>query len=173
MTLAAMKRPIPTLEITHPDTPASLRVLTPGANAFLAHLADEFTERQRNLLAAREQRQAAYDAGSLPDFDPQTRNIREGEWCVAPIPAEVQDRRTEITGPVTRKMMINALNSGAQCYMADFEDSGEECLGEDFLEVEEVWVDLDVLDLEVVKVMEVVDQILINLRMEMKHQNQN
>ena len=123
MTLAAMKRPIPTLEITHPDTPASLRVLTPGANAFLAHLADEFTERQRSLLAAREQRQAAYDAGSLPDFDPQTRNIREGEWCVAPIPAEVQDRRTEITGPVTRKMMINALNSGAQCYMADFEDS--------------------------------------------------
>jgi len=75
------------------------------------------------LLAARKERQAEFDAGAVPGFDPQTADIREGDWQVAPIPVEAQDRRTEITGPVTRKMVINALNSGAQVYMADFEDS--------------------------------------------------
>ncbi|MEM1412743.1 MAG: malate synthase A [Pseudomonadota bacterium] len=113
----------PDLELIHPDTPASLRVLTPGARAFLAELATEFTERQRELLEARQGRQAGFDAGALPDFDPATADIREGDWRVAPIPVEVRDRRTEITGPVSRKMVVNALNSGAQVYMADFEDS--------------------------------------------------
>lgn len=113
----------PELEIIHPDTPASLRVLTPGAQAFLVALADRFTERQRELLETRRERQARFDAGELPDFDPATAEIRDGAWRVAPIPGEVRDRRTEITGPVSRKMVINALNSGAQVYMADFEDS--------------------------------------------------
>ena len=113
----------PELEIIHPDTPASLRVLTPGARAFLARLADRFTDRQRDLLQARRERQARFDNGALPDFDPETVHIREGEWRVNSIPVEVRDRRTEITGPVSRKMVINALNSGAQVYMADFEDS--------------------------------------------------
>ncbi len=113
----------PELEIIHPDTPASLRVLTPGARAFLARLADRFTDRQRDLLQARRERQARFDNGALPDFDPDTAHIREGEWRVNSIPVEVRDRRTEITGPVSRKMVINALNSGAQVYMADFEDS--------------------------------------------------
>ena len=113
----------PSLEIIHPNTPASVRVLTPGAQAFLAELAEEFTDRQRTLLEARKERQARFDAGELPDFDPATAEVREGDWRVAPIPEEVLDRRTEITGPVSRKMVVNALNSGAQVYMADFEDS--------------------------------------------------
>ncbi len=123
MSSPALNLPTPELEIIHPDTPASMRVLTPEAQVFLAALSERFTERQRALLERREERQAKVDAGALPDFDPDTRAIREGDWRVAPIPAEVQDRRTEITGPVSRKMVINALNSGAQVYMADFEDS--------------------------------------------------
>ena len=78
---------------------------------------------RRALLAARRERQAFFDAGGLPDFRADTRHIREGDWKVAPIPAALQDRRVEITGPVDPKMVINALNSGANCYMADFEDS--------------------------------------------------
>src|SRR5690606_13785915 len=74
-------------------------------------------------LAARRERQAMFDAGALPDFRADTRAIREGDWRVAPIPAALLDRRVEITGPVDPKMVINALNSGASCYMADFEDS--------------------------------------------------
>ncbi len=123
MSSPALQATPPELEIIHPDTPASKRVLTPEANAFLARLADRFTARQRELLSARASRQAAFDDGALPDFDPATAEIREGDWTVAPIPDEVNDRRTEITGPVSRKMVINALNSGAQVYMADFEDS--------------------------------------------------
>ncbi len=111
------------LEVIHMDTPSSLRVLTPGAREFLVALADRFTDRQRALLEARQARQARFDAGELPGFDPDTAAIREGDWRVAPAPREVRDRRTEITGPVSRKMVINALNSGAQVYMADFEDS--------------------------------------------------
>src|ERR1035441_9139125 len=79
--------------------------------------------RRKQLLAARALRQAALDAGARPDFLPETAHIRNSEWTVAPLPADLLDRRVEITGPVDRKMIINALNSGAKVYMADFEDS--------------------------------------------------
>ncbi|MHA6205867.1 malate synthase A [Dyella soli] len=98
-------------------------ILTPDALAFLASLHRQFDVRRRELLAAREARQARYDAGELPDFRADTLAIRESQWTVAPIPAALRDRRVEITGPVERKMIINALNSGAKVFMADFEDS--------------------------------------------------
>lgn len=103
------------------ETPADL--LTSAAQAFLAGLHRRFDARRRGLLAARVGRQAHYDAGALPDFRADTRAIREREWRVAPLPEALRDRRVEITGPVDPKMVINALNSGASCYMADFEDS--------------------------------------------------
>ncbi len=98
-------------------------VLTPAASAFLARLGRRHESRRCALLKARQARQAAWDAGELPDFDPDTRAIREGDWQVAPIPDVLRDRRVEITGPVDRKMVINALNAGARVFMADFEDS--------------------------------------------------
>ncbi|HMA39276.1 MAG TPA: malate synthase A [Gemmatimonadales bacterium] len=99
------------------------RVLTPAALAFVARLARVFEDRRRELLAARTARQRRILDGERPDFLPDTRDIRERDWTVAPIPADLMDRRVEITGPVDRKMIINALNSGARVYMADFEDS--------------------------------------------------
>lgn len=98
-------------------------LLTPAALAFLARLHRCFEPQRQLLLAARQVRQAEFDAGGLPGFREDTRAIREGDWRVAAIPAALQDRRVEITGPVDPKMVINALNSGANCYMADFEDS--------------------------------------------------
>ena len=98
-------------------------LLTPAALAFLAGLHRRFDGERQTLLAARRRRQAAFDAGALPDFRADTAAIRAGDWRVAPVPAALQDRRVEITGPVDPKMVINALNSGANCYMADFEDS--------------------------------------------------
>ncbi|WP_417471699.1 malate synthase A [Luteimonas mephitis] len=98
-------------------------LLTPPALAFLADLHARFDARRRRLLAARVERQAVFDGGGLPDFRADTRGIRDGDWRVAPIPKALLDRRVEITGPVDPKMVINALNSGANCYMADFEDS--------------------------------------------------
>ena len=98
-------------------------ILTPEALAFLAALHRRFEPRRRQMLAARRARQARLDAGELPDFLPETRAIRESEWRIAPLPPALECRRVEITGPVERKMMINALNSGADSYMADFEDS--------------------------------------------------
>jgi malate synthase len=98
-------------------------VLGAGALAFLTDLHERFDSRRFALLAARKERQARFDAGELPDFLEETRAVREGEWRVAPIPTALQDRRVEITGPVDRKMIINALNSGARVFMADFEDS--------------------------------------------------
>lgn len=98
-------------------------LLTPDALALLAHLHRRFEPQRQARLAARQAKQAAFDAGALPAFREDTRAIREGDWRVAPIPAALQDRRVEITGPVDPKMVINALNSGANCYMADFEDS--------------------------------------------------
>ena len=98
-------------------------ILTPDALAFLARLHRFAEPRRQQLLQARRQRQARYDAGALPDFRPDTKAIRESAWKVAPIPTALQDRRVEITGPVERKMIINALNSGAKVFMADFEDS--------------------------------------------------
>ena len=98
-------------------------ILTPAALAFLARLHRQFDGTRRGLLQARRQRQAGYDAGGLPDFRADTAAIRAADWTVAPIPAALRDRRVEITGPVERKMIINALNSGARVFMADFEDS--------------------------------------------------
>ena len=98
-------------------------LLTDAALAFLAGLHRRFEPERRARLAARQRRQAEFDAGALPAFREDTRAIREGDWRVAPIPAALLDRRVEITGPVDPKMVINALNSGANCYMADFEDS--------------------------------------------------
>jgi malate synthase len=98
-------------------------ILTPEALAFVARLHDELDGERRRLLALRAERQAELDAGTLPDFLSDTREIREGDWRVAPAPPALQDRRVEITGPVDRKMMINALNSGASGFMADFEDA--------------------------------------------------
>ncbi|SEN50537.1 malate synthase [Luteibacter sp. UNCMF331Sha3.1] len=98
-------------------------VLTPDALAFVADLHRRFDRRRLGLLAERVARQQRYDAGELPDFRSDTTAIREGDWAVGPIPAALRDRRVEITGPVERKMIINALNSGAKVFMADFEDS--------------------------------------------------
>lgn len=115
------------------DQPGGLRIagqaegqdalLTPAALALLTRLHRRFEPQRQLRLAARQARQAEFDAGALPAFRDDTRAIREGDWRVAPIPAALLDRRVEITGPVDPKMVINALNSGANCYMADFEDS--------------------------------------------------
>ncbi|HVV97883.1 MAG TPA: malate synthase A [Rhodanobacteraceae bacterium] len=102
---------------------ASAEILTDAARAFLTGLHDRFEGRRQALLQARVERQARLDAGGLPDFASETATIRESDWKVAPIPAALRDRRVEITGPVDRKMIINALNSGAKVFMADFEDS--------------------------------------------------
>ncbi len=98
-------------------------ILTPEAPAFAATLHRAFGTRRRELPARRVQRQERLDAGALPDFLQETAHVREAEWCIAPLPADLRRRRVEITGPVERKMIINALNSGADTYMADFEDS--------------------------------------------------
>src|SRR5947209_76684 len=98
-------------------------ILTPEARAFLSKLGGAFEPRRQELLAQRRTVQQDIDNGKLPDFLPGTAEIRQGDWKVAPIPRDLRDRRVEITGPVDRKMIINALNSGANVFMADFEDS--------------------------------------------------
>jgi len=98
-------------------------ILTPAALQFLARLHREFEPRRRQLLAARAERAGQIDRGQRPDFLPATRSVRESSWQIAPLPPALECRRVEITGPVERKMIINALNSGADAYMADFEDS--------------------------------------------------
>ena len=103
--------------------PGQEQLLPPGVLALLVSLHRAIEPERQARLAARQARQAEFDAGALPDFRADTREIREGDWTVAPIPAALQDRRVEITGPTDPKMVINALNSGANCYMADFEDS--------------------------------------------------
>ena len=103
--------------------PGQDSLLTPAAVAFLAGLHRRFEPARQQRLAARRRRQAAFDAGVLPDFRADTAHLRAADWRVAPLPAALLDRRVEITGPVDPKMVINALNSGASCYMADFEDS--------------------------------------------------
>jgi malate synthase len=114
---------VPGVEVHAAVTPEFATVLTPHALAFVAKLARKFEGRRRELIAARARRQAEFDAGRLPDFLPETAAIRAAEWTVAPVPRDLQDRRVEITGPTDRKMVINALNSGANVFMADFEDS--------------------------------------------------
>lgn len=111
------------IQITGKLTPEYNEILSPQAQAFLVELNWRFDARRQELLRARVARQARIDAGEMPDFLPETAKIREADWTVAPIPADLQDRRVEITGPVDRKMVINALNSGANVYMTDFEDS--------------------------------------------------
>ncbi len=111
------------IEITGRITAEYAEILTPGAVAFAANLQRLYGSRRDKLLARRAQRQAELDAGKLPDFLPETRAIRDGDWTCAPYPADIADRRVEITGPVDRKMIVNALNSGASVFMADFEDA--------------------------------------------------
>jgi malate synthase len=111
------------VSVVGPAVDESERVLTTDALAFLAELHREFGPRRDELLARRERRQADLDAVVMPDFLPETAGIRSDEWSVAPAPRDLDDRRVEITGPVERKMMINALNSGARVFMADFEDA--------------------------------------------------
>ena len=119
-----MATTLPTgVEINAPISSRYAEVLTPEAIAFIVGLQRTFNARRKELLAARVVRQAALDSGQKPDFLPETKQIRESEWTVAPLPADLLDRRVEITGPVDRKMIINALNSGAKVFMADFEDS--------------------------------------------------
>lgn len=111
------------VEVLADITPAYAEILTPEALAFVAKLHRRFEPTRRERIAARAARQAELDAGKLPDFLPETAAVRAGGWKIAPLPQDLLDRRVEITGPVERKMMINALNSGAKSFMADFEDS--------------------------------------------------
>src|SRR6476619_2848913 len=107
--------------------PSSIRgaheILTPGALALLMQLHERFDRRRKDLLDARVDRQAHFDAGELPDFPAETRDVRETEWTIGGIPADLENRQVEITGPTNAKMLINALNSGAKVFMADFEDA--------------------------------------------------
>ncbi len=111
------------IDVRGPRTASSTAILTPEALAFVADLARRFTPRLQELLARRRERQAEFDRGRVPDYLAETVGIRTSAWTVAPIPPELQDRRVEITGPVDRKMVINGLMSGANVYMADFEDA--------------------------------------------------
>ena len=114
---------VPGLEIQAPTHAQQSAILTREALQFLVDLHRQFNTRRLELLAAQKERQKRLDAGERPDFLPETKTIRESEWTVAQIPKDLLDRRVEITGPVNRKMIINALNSGASVFMADFEDS--------------------------------------------------
>jgi len=109
------------VEVRAPDPEAD--VLAPHALELLGELHVELDSRRRALLAARAERQLEFDAGGLPDFLEGTREVREADWRIEPVPAALSDRRVEITGPTERKMMINALNSGANIFLADFEDA--------------------------------------------------
>ena len=118
-------------DINHPEgveilqelTPEFAEILTPQALDFIASLQRAFGSRRNELLQKRKELQLEIDEGKKLDFLPETENIRKSDWTIAPIPNELQDRRVEITGPVERKMIINALNSAAKVFMADFEDS--------------------------------------------------
>ena len=112
-----------TVRITGPTIGAQDRVLTPQAVEFLVKLSTLFEQRRRRLLGDRRARQQQIGQGELPDFPAETADIRQAAWKIAATPADLQDRRVEITGPTDRKMIINALNSGANVFMADFEDS--------------------------------------------------
>jgi malate synthase len=111
------------LQIVGALIPASTDILSPAALGFIAKLHRRFNPTREQLLKRRTEVQARLDNGWLPTFLPETESIRKGDWKIAPVPADLQDRRVEITGPVDRKMVINALNSGAKMFMADFEDS--------------------------------------------------
>ena len=122
MSAVLQNRPGEGVEITR-HLPGQDALLTPATLAFLAGLHRAFEPARQARLAARQARQQAFDAGALPQFRADTAHLRAGDWTVMPAPVALRDRRVEITGPVDPKMVINALNSGANCYMADFEDS--------------------------------------------------
>lgn len=111
------------IKIEDPVNVTFSQTLAPEALRFVAELSRIFEDRRGALLSARAERQSAWDQGQMPDFLKETRHIRDAEWRVAPIPPDLLDRRVQITGPVDRKTMIDALNSGAKVYLADFEDS--------------------------------------------------
>ena len=111
------------VQISAPISPAFAQILTPEALSFVAKLHRQFEARRQELLARRAARQKEFDAGKLPDFLPETKQVREGDWKIAAQPKDLLDRRVEITGPTDRKMVINALNCGASTFMADFEDA--------------------------------------------------
>src|SRR5690242_1802698 len=111
------------LEVRGPIAEEHRAILTADACLFVARLAEKFEARRQALLGARSIRQQEISNGKLPDFLEETREVRSGDWTVASIPPDLADRRVEITGPPERKMLINALNSGASVYMSDFEDS--------------------------------------------------
>ena len=109
-------------EIQINEHPRRDQVFTPEATGFIANLVREFRDERNELLDARKVRQADFESGSRPNFLEETEEVREGDWKVSSPPSEIADRRVEITGPTERKMMINALNSGARVFMADCED---------------------------------------------------
>src|SRR5512145_3241564 len=111
------------IEVHGRVAPEYAQILTPEAMTFVATLHRAFESRRQDLLARRAARQKEFDAGKLPDFLPETKSVRESEWKIAGQPKDMLDRRVEITGPTDRKMVINALNSGASTFMADFEDA--------------------------------------------------
>lgn len=115
--------PVASLELVQPLSSSAAGILSEAAAEFLSQLHQQFEATRQEVLAARVARQKRFDAGERPDFLPETAHIRSGTWQCAPVPPDLQDRRVEITGPVDRKMVINALNSGAKVFMADFEDS--------------------------------------------------
>ena len=123
MPYGGVDSPVRPAEVTGPIVGRAAEVLTPEALTLVAELHRALNSRRLELLAARLARQARFDAGERPGFLAETAAIRSGDWTVAPIPADLLDRRVEITGPVDRKMIINALNSGARVFMADFEDA--------------------------------------------------
>ncbi|MDQ0507189.1 malate synthase A [Xanthobacter agilis] len=128
MTLSAAKalpaaETSPGIAVTGALAPRFEEILTPEALAFAAALQRRFNPTRKALLERRAARQAAFDAGQLPDFLPETAAVRAADWTIAALPADLLDRRVEITGPVDRKMIVNALNSGAKVFMADFEDA--------------------------------------------------
>jgi malate synthase len=121
--MSVSSRSVSGLEVRGPLDEAHAAILTPEALDFVAGLVRDFSGPRQELLERRRERQRRFDAGERPDFLPHTRGVRESAWTVAPLPRDLLDRRVEITGPVDRKMVINALNSGARVFMADFEDS--------------------------------------------------
>src|SRR5437870_3264010 len=109
--------------MTFPQVDGADQVLTPAAVAFVEDLTRRFRPRIADLLTRRRDAQARFNGGVRPDFLAETADVRARDWTIAPTPRDLQDRRVEITGPVDRKMIINALNSGASVFMADFEDA--------------------------------------------------
>ena len=121
--MVAVKQQIGDVEIHGSLSAGFAEVLSTAALAFIAELHRRFESRRQELLARRKARQKEVDAGKLPGFLPETAHVRAGDWTIRGVPADLQDRRVEITGPTDRKMLVNALNSGAKVFMADCEDA--------------------------------------------------